>query len=93
MGDPSDRLLLKIMPALALKPYWHERTYISLLGANCNLNQHGGVAMINLLTSDGQTISPLVRGQQDEMLSNEVQKIRITLNGGQQNAIERSWKD
>jgi len=56
--EGSQRLFITqaLATSLALKPMQHEDVSISSFGANCNLSRQVGVAMINLLTSDGQAV-------------------------------------
>ena len=55
-GSQRSFITQALATSLASKPMQHEDINISSFGANCNLSRQVGVAMINLLTSDGQTV-------------------------------------
>jgi len=55
-GSQRSFITKELASSLALKPKQFEDVNISSFGANCNLNQQLGVAMINLLTGDGQAV-------------------------------------
>ena len=55
-GSQRSFITQDLASSLALQPYQREDINISSFGANCHLNRQIDVAMINLLTSDGQAI-------------------------------------